>query len=428
MGEVMHGLETDDLVDDVNRGALATLAKYRVNNRLSIYLEQQFMIGGDERVIRSTMDGLLTGFGMEFNVGADLALTIGQRVRWSGEDATSIGMRSKLSKNSSMYIQQRLVHPADSHRWVPATVMGSEERWADGSGRSYGEYQMGSTASGSFNRAVLGVGRRFEVMNGFYADIAVERSHSTVVDDKGTERDTNTVSLGGEYLASTRFKFTTRFETRYQDGDVERLQLVGLNRLSIEASEKVSLFIRSDLGMTQDLDKDKREAETMNISFGLSVRPLDEGLNILFKIARIIDMRPVGVESNSPTTRSTSDVVGIETIIELPLRFQFTPKVAYRHAVEEVEGSDKQRSHSLLAATRFAFHLWKMLDIAGEYRFLFNNVSEQMQHGALAEIAVTIRRYTRIGAGYNFSYFDDDMFSPLSRNDHGFFVRLTGMY
>ena len=327
-----------------------------------------------------------------------------------------------------MYIQQRLVHPADSHRWVPATVMGSEERWADGSGRSYGEYQMGSTASGSFNRAVLGVGRRFEVMNGFYADIAVERSHSTVVDDKGTERDTNTVSLGGEYLASTRFKFTTRFETRYQDGDVERLQLVGLNRLSIEASEKVSLFIRSDLGMTQDLDKDKREAETMNISFGLSVRPLDEGLNILFKIARIIDMRPVGVESNSPTTRSTSDVVGIETIIELPLRFQFTPKVAYRHAVEEVEGSDKQRSHSLLAATRFAFHLWKMLDIAGEYRFLFNNVSEQMQHGALAEIAVTIRRYTRIGAGYNFSYFDDDMFSPLSRNDHGFFVRLTGMY
>jgi hypothetical protein len=428
VGEALHGMESDDLGDDVNRGALAALARYRVNSRLSLYLEQQFLVGGDERIIRSTTDGLVTGFGLDFNIGADLSLTVGERVRWSGEDATSIGLRAKLSDNASMYVQQRLVHPRDSHRWVPATVMGSEERWADGQGRSYGEYQLGTTAEGTFNRAVLGVGRRFKVMNKFYMDIAVERSHSTVVGDKGVERDANAASLGGEYLPNSRFKYASRFEIRHEDGDIERLQLVALNRLSMELSDNLTLFTRADLGVTQNLSIDKREAETMDISLGLAYRPLDESVSLLLKAARIVDMRPVGVEVDSPTVRSTSEVVGVEAIVELPLRFQFTPKVAYRHAIEEVEGSDKAQSHTLLAATRFAFHLWQMLDIAAEYRFFFNTAAEQMQHGALAELAVSINRYGRIAAGYNFSHFDDDLFTPLSRNKHGFFVRLTGMY
>ncbi len=56
------------------------------------------------------------------------------------------------------------------------------------------------------------------------------------------------------------------------------------------------------------------------------------------------------------------------------------------------------------------------------------NLSDQMKHGALAELAVHITRYARIGAGYNFSHFDDNLFDVVGGNTHGFFVRLTGIY
>ena len=187
------------------------LGRYRISDRVALFLEQRALMGRDLRrdTLRSIGDRFLTTLGVDIGLTKDTMLTLSERIRWSGEDATAIGLRTALSDRASMYVEQRLLHPRDGTRWIPATVVGSEERWGDG-GRSYGEYQTGSGQNGMFNRAVLGIGRRFELMDGFYGDIAFERLHTEVVDGSGTRRDANIMSLGGEYVGHSDIKVSSR--------------------------------------------------------------------------------------------------------------------------------------------------------------------------------------------------------------------------
>ncbi|MEC8024962.1 MAG: hypothetical protein VX223_13590, partial [Myxococcota bacterium] len=201
VNEILHSMEEDQSTDrTANQGALAVLGRYRFTDRIALFLEQRAIVGTDlyRQVLRSMGDRFLTTLGLDIRITKDTMLTLSERVRWSGEDATVIGLRTALSDRATMYVEQRLMHPRDGTRWIPATVVGSEERWGDG-GRSYGEYQTGSGQNGTFNRAVLGIGRRFELTNGFYGDVAFERTHTEVVDGTGTARDANVLSLGGEY-------------------------------------------------------------------------------------------------------------------------------------------------------------------------------------------------------------------------------------
>jgi hypothetical protein len=430
VNELLHSLEDDQSLDDsANQGAVALMGRYRITDRVAVFLEQRALFGTDLRreVLRTLGDRFLTTLGVDIGLTKDTMLTLSERIRWSGEDATAIGLRTALSDRSSMYVEQRLLHPRDGTRWIPATVVGSEERWGDG-GRSYGEYQTGSGQNGTFNRAVLGIGRRFELMDGFYGDIAFERLHTEVVDGSGNQRDANVMSLGGEYVGHPDLKVSSRFELRHESTDRDRLQVLSLNRVSANLGRGVSLFGRVDIMATQDLLNDTREAEAMNFSLGLAYRPLDDTVTLLVKAARIVDMRPAALDPEAGSLRVTADVISFEPIIELPLRLQLTPKFAYRRMVEEAEGLPAAESHTILAALRVAVHLWKMFDIAAEYRWLNVDLADNMEHGALAELAINIGRYARIGAGYNFTSFQDDLFDPLSESRHGFFVRLTGMY
>ena len=224
-------------------------------------------------------------------------------------------------------------------------------------------------------------------------------------------------------------KFTTRLEARFEKSDVSRFQIVSMNRLAAEFGKGFSMLGRADIAITQNRDTEKREAESMELSLGFSYRPLDDTFTLLVKAGCVVAMRPASLDAAAGFLRTTADVISIEPIFELPWRFQLTPKFAYRHAVEEAEGtSGSTRSNTILVALRTAFHLWKMFDIAAEYRFMKIDLAQQLEHGALAELAVSIMGYARIGAGYNFTHFSDDLFQPLTRDAHGFFVRLAGMY
>ncbi|MFT5435369.1 MAG: hypothetical protein ACI9OJ_006086, partial [Myxococcota bacterium] len=263
---------------------------------------------------------------------------------------------------------------------------------------------------------------------GFHADVGFERSHTDVIAGRGVARDANALSLAAEYLTLDALKISSRMEIRFEDSDHDRLQVVTYNRLTAELGKGFSILIKADYSSTQNQTLDKREAETMDLSLGLVYRPLEERFSILVKAARIVDMRPISLDPEGGSLRITADVVAVEPIIELPLRLQITPKFAYRHAVEEAEGLPSVETHTFFAAFRLALHVWETLDLAAEYRVMSVDLAEQIEHGALAEVAINITRFARIGAGYNFASFTDDVFAAYSRDNHGFFVRVSGMY
>jgi uncharacterized repeat protein (TIGR01451 family) len=430
-GEALHGYEDHDEEAGYSghRGALSALVRYRLSPRLTLFFEQQGHLGGDDRIFRSATDRLVTGVGLNLAIAGDLWLSLSERIRWSGEDMAAIGVRTRLSDKAEMYIEQRLHSPRDDEGRVPEFVIGSEERWGpNDEGRSYGEFQSGSASSAMYTRAVVGLGRTYQITKGLTADMGFERSHQSRVGGIGSSGDTNTLSLGVAYLGNANLSLTSRFETRYDQGDIDRLQLVSLNRVRARLSPTMELIGRANIGVTQNLDIDKREAETVELNLGLSYRPMSDAFSLVVKAARITDMRPVNLDADVGSVRTTSDVVAIEPIIETPWGLQVTPKIAYRHSLEESENMADLRNHTILTALRLALHLWQTVDLAAEYRWMFINLAEQMKHGALAEVAIHITRYARIGVGYNFAHMEDDLFQPLSGKNHGFFVRITGMY
>jgi len=77
------------------------------------------------------------------------------------------------------------------------------------------------------------------------------------------------------------------------------------------------------------------------------------------------------------------------------------------------------------------YHLTRKWDLGLEYRILAQQgAGENYRHGVLAELDRELFDYTRIGVGYNFTDFDDDLRRKNSFQSYGRgpFVRLTGKF
>ena len=83
----------------------------------------------------------------------------------------------------------------------------------------------------------------------------------------------------------------------------------------------------------------------------------------------------------------------------------------------------------MLWASRVNFHVTRKWDIASEYRILFQkDTVDNRKHGALFEVDRELYEYVRVGAGYDFANFTDDLRKPNSYSSHGPFVRMTGKF
>ena len=103
-------------------------------------------------------------------------------------------------------------------------------------------------------------------------------------------------------------------------------------------------------------------------------------------------------------------------------------KIGWKRSVAALF-SQNYVSDSMLWATRFNFHVTRKWDVATEYRLLFQkDAADTQKHGALFEIDREVYEYVRVGAGYDFSNFTDDLRKSSDYSSHGPFVRMTGKF
>ena len=100
--------------------------------------------------------------------------------------------------------------------------------------------------------------------------------------------------------------------------------------------------------------------------------------------------------------------------------------------MSRVTGLPVAETDMLLWLTRLSVLILDSLDLSAEYRLRYalapSPDGEQMMHGMLVEAGYTIFEYARIGVGYNFSRFSEDLLARDDQDAGGFFVRVTGMY
>ena len=465
--EYAHTFYDDAEEEDGFHTDIAALGMaFDVIDDLTLSLDQEVIARSDDpNVVRQTTTGRELDPGDRFTTGVSAAyrlldtveLRASERIRYSGETATAVGIRTPMSDNIDLYVQDRFETYRDRNGSTNSIVIGGENRFGhDGNGRSYAEYQIQDGVRGDTNRALLGVGQRFFLVDGLTADLAYE--HTTITDARfGGDSTRDAGSVGAEYLGLDWLKISTRLEVRFDDGNAQgpraepcttastgdsprncrdslpggtdRLQFTTSNGIDLTPIPDVTLVLRGFYSQTDDETTQVTIARATEMSFGVAYRPVEFNLvHALGRYTYLDELRPLGLDSDD-SEREESHVFTIAPILNLDeWGFQLVEKLAYRRSELHVAGLPVATNNIVLWINRINYHLTGRLDASGEYRILTQSLADDRRSGFLLEASYLIEEHVRVGLGYNFTDFTDNELGDFSRDESGVFFRVTGQY
>jgi uncharacterized repeat protein (TIGR01451 family) len=437
-GEATFGQHRDDMDGLVqNSSTLAVGGGYQLSKRLRLQAIQEAVLAGDPAIVGDDWSGhMLTHVGADWSLTDDFGLNAMALLRWNGDHGIRTGLRSKLSDDTNVFLEERVMHEPGTGDMMYSTVFGAR-RALVGGGQMYGEYRLDSGVSGPANRAVLGLGKRFTLAEGIHLVAAYERAQTFGGFEGKGSRDV--LSAGLNMTGSDWVKYGGRYEVRFDQGlaagdGQDRVQVLLRNNLNLKLSPDVTALVYSTYTMTQNLLDRTMDQESLEATAGVAYRPLhSDKLTLLGRYTHRLmrGVRPevstLGIESMSGWINNI-DLLSLAGVLELPYGLQLTEKLVYKHNLDSSDLEDFS-TDQILWINRFAVHLLeRTLDFALEYRLMWGLPDGELLQGALTEVSYTLYEYARIGVGYNFARFSADVMDDLSENKNGFFIRLTGTY
>ncbi len=186
--------------------------------------------------------------------------------------------------------------------------------------------------------------------------------------------------------------------------------------------------VLSQSDQTTILDGDYIEA-----SVGWAYRPKeDDRLNALFRYTYLEDLpgaQQVNNQNQILGPRQRSHVLEADFIYDVNKHLSIGGKYGVRTGeIETVRGSGNfTDSTAHLAVARADIHVIDKWDIILEARALWLEEADQVNFGYLAGVYRHINDNLKIGVGYNFSNFSDDI-TDLTYDDEGVFINVVGKF
>ena len=418
--------------DSIHSNVVAGGGTYELDRGISLSLRQDLIIDGDDVLLAESGDHLATTASLAIQVAEDLHLTLTERLRWTGENATAIGFRTRMDDGTDVYVQERLWSLGDLEPRDSATVVGaSRTSGPNGAQRTFAEYQLAGAGSAARNRALIGIGRRFRVLPGLTLDAGYERMQISAALQGDSSQDA--VSAGFEWLAHEDVRLSARAEGRVADRD-ERYGLDDLMQvLAVVGAEARLPYDMTVLGRlryseTRDQTLDRIDARLLESAVGMAYRPKhNDWFHFLVRWSKQVDRRP-GALLDGEVHETHSDVVSATPVIDTPYRVQLVNKIAYRVLRDRTADMPEATSESLLTLHRVNYRILDELDAGVEYRFLNQRVADDLLHGVLVEASYILQDVVRVGLGYNFTSFTDYEFPSRDVDRSGVFFRVTGQY
>ena len=250
------------------------------------------------------------------------------------------------------------------------------------------------------------------------------------VDLRGGDIDRRAATLGANFK-NDRVRFGTILEYRKDDDNATGLgntQWVTSNSIEWQQSESLRYLAKLDLSTTHSESNNSDEAKYAEIDFGFAYRPVfDDRLNILGKYTFLYDLGTSGQDDSRPEERS--HIFSLEGIYDLNQRWEVGAKYAHREGdVRLLRGSGEWfESGAHLAVIRTRYHFIKKWDALMEYRWLEAETEDDDKQGFLLGAYRHIGKNFKVGAGYNFTDFDDDLTDQDYESD-GWFFDVVGKY
>lgn len=404
---------------------------YHVNDRLLPYVKVQSAIGGwhDNQF----------GGGVRYQILNNLFAYLEEMIGPLG-DSTYFGFERQHNNGARSYANIRSVDRGIGDKTL-ATAIGNSFALTEKS-RMYSEREYSSYQGNDGYADILGY--EGKVNDHWDYGAKYERRHlqasstrllSQVAQDSlARSSDFNTAGAHLAYADGKKLRARTYWELRNDQRAPKMGQIVTRNSLSYQINEDLGFLSYFNYGDTRQYNPSDTPASFIECSTGFAYRPIKlDKLNLL---ARYTYLRDLGSDEQYNDNQyggfqfdQSAHILATDVAYDVNRYFGLVEKLAFKHSWAHSSAGDTVNVNTLLSANRINFHVTRKWDLALEYRILAQTYAlDTLKQGALVEIDREFYEYVRLGVGYNFTDFSDDLRDTNSFKSHGPFVRMTGKF
>lgn len=223
-------------------------------------------------------------------------------------------------------------------------------------------------------------------------------------------------------------QWSSKLEYRRDSGAEQREQWVTTNRLLYKLNEDWRFALRANYADTDDRIDPLADAKLVETNVGVAWRPHDStGWAGFGKFTYLYDVASLGQEGGNLYDQR-SQVLSLEGIRQLGARWELAGKLAARwgdYRTGRGEGAWLD-SRADFAALQLRYRLFEKWEGLAEHRWL--KVRDGgVRKGWLVGLDRRVGENFKVGVGYNFTEFSDDM-TELRYDQKGFFLNMAGYY
>lgn len=252
-------------------------------------------------------------------------------------------------------------------------------------------------------------------------------SDGELTDTDGGVVHRRAVSLSGGRTSSIA-DWQSKIEWRKDTGAERRTQWVSTNRLSYKVNDSWRLAGRFNYSRTRDEINAADGAKFIESNVGFAYRPWNSSRWGLFgRYTYLYDLATTGQEGGAQYDQKTQ-VLSFEGVYRINDRWETSGKLALRRGEMRYGRGEGQwfDSATHFAATQVRYEVLFNWHAMAEYRWLDVKDGGTKQ-GWMVGVDRDITSNLRLGAGYNFTQFSDDL-TDFDYDHKGWFINFVGSY
>lgn len=251
-------------------------------------------------------------------------------------------------------------------------------------------------------------------------------------EDTGTELERRALHLSTGY-AQGKTKYGGILEWREDNTDTEdRTTYLLKNTLNYQVNTDWRVLGKLNVSHSDSSRGEFFDGDFIEAVMGYGYRPvMHDRWNTLVKYTYFYNLPPseqsIGSGSNTIDFIQRSHILGIDVEYDVNERWTVGGKYGYRHGEVSLLREDPEYfdSRAHLVVLRGEYHMVRHWDFLLEARMLELTDAEDNRNGILAAIYRHFGNHLKVGVGYNFTEFSDDL-TDLDFDSQGFFLNVIG--
>ncbi len=395
--------------------ALAALrAQYAWSEQISASLEHQEAITGSVDSQSSAE--------IEYAPTKDLRIS-GRIIKGENGEAFQ-GGASWDSPFGRLYAEQAMPGGSESNEISERTLVGAEAPFGAG-GTVYTEYQWDHSGQHRGLRSIAGLRRDWRISDGLTVLASAEQ---TILEDVAGAANEQNALVGGLSYNLNGIKLSSRNEWRRQQGDTDISQFASFNYGEIRLRSGLTLLGEYRLSSTDNQQQPDQSTDFEEASLGFAIRPIEhDRWNVLVKLTRL-DQQATPAQVDSRYDTSTANLMSADWSLQLTPWIEWVGKQAFKKKLTGLDPAFELETNTSLSIQRFNLQIPMDLSVGVEYRLLRQDEASDQRSGLLGEVMWNGMQHIGVGVGYNFTDFSSDLRFDSDYSEHGWFLRLQGLY